>query len=89
MINAKSFVNSAKFRDRVTDWYCYSCLFHCCLIDVFVWFRNQHQEDTPLIVQFAGDDANTIIEAAKYVQDHVTAGMVRVTSLLLSQTPHA
>jgi tRNA-dihydrouridine synthase 1 len=34
-------------------------------------------EDRPLIAQFAGDDANTLVRAAEYVQDHVDAGAHR------------
>ena len=66
MIHARNFMIDPKYRADCIDW-----------IDYSSTSKEREEEayrlDRPLIVQFAGDDPNTVVEAAKHVHHVATA----------------
>ena len=68
MLNSKSFISNEKHRTESMDWLNSPCGFS---------LNGQELDlktiDTPLIAQFAGDDADCLVAAAKHVENSVTA----------------
>ncbi len=67
-MNARTFLNSDRYRKEAMDWLDYptSLIWKGRLLDLKAL-------DRPLIIQFAGDDPDLLIKAASIVQDDVTA----------------
>eukprot|EP01101_Sappina_pedata_P005994 TRINITY_DN2879_c0_g1_i1.p1 TRINITY_DN2879_c0_g1~~TRINITY_DN2879_c0_g1_i1.p1 ORF type:complete len:425 (-),score=130.51 TRINITY_DN2879_c0_g1_i1:45-1256(-) len=56
---------------------CYTPMFHSLLFSTVPKYREEHfttcPEDRPLIAQFCGNDPKTVLDAARFVQDHCDA----------------
>lgn len=66
MMHARNFMNDKKYRSECIDWVDYSSSSTTREVEA-------RRLDKPLIAQFAGDDPSTVVKAAMYVHEQVTA----------------
>ena len=66
MMHARNFMNIKKYRADCIDWLDYSSSSASMEVEA-------QRLDRPLIAQFAGDDPYTVVKAALYVHDQVSA----------------
>jgi tRNA-dihydrouridine synthase len=68
MMHAKLFASNEKYRSNCSDWVNYNHVNGDHEME-----ENAYRLDRPIIVQFAGDDPDALVEAGRYIQDTVSA----------------